>query len=54
VAFSFNTYQLYIWTGTGVFALLPLRFLVLILKWPIQITLIKVLKNRLATLEKNN
>ena len=50
VAFSFNTYQLFIWTGTGVFALLPLRLLVLILKWPIQIIVIKLIKIRISFL----
>jgi ECF transporter S component (folate family) len=47
ITFSFNTYQLYVWTGSGVFALLPLRLLVLVLKWPVQIAIIKILKDRL-------
>jgi ECF transporter S component (folate family) len=50
VAFSLNTVQLYIWTGSGVFALLPLRFLIVVLKWPIQITVLKILKDRLSPL----
>jgi hypothetical protein len=44
--FSFNTYQLYLWTGPGVLALLPLRLIVLVLKWPVQITLLRILINR--------
>jgi ECF transporter S component (folate family) len=52
IAFSFNTYQLFIWTGEGVFVLLPLRMLILALKWPIQITVIKILKDRLTPLMK--
>ena len=50
VAFSFNTYQLYLWTGSGVLVLLPLRLLVLGLKWPIQVLVIKILKERIENL----
>jgi hypothetical protein len=50
VAFSLNTVQLYIWIGSGVFALLPLRLLIVILKWPVQIAVLKILKDRLSPL----
>ena len=52
IAFSFNTYQLFIWFGEGVFVVLPLRLLILVLKWPVQITVIKILKDRLTPLIK--
>ena len=50
VAFSFNTYQLYIWTGSGVLFMLPLRLLVLVLKWPIQIKVVLTLKGVVTNL----
>ena len=46
IAFSLNTLQLYIWTGQGIYALLPLRFATMILKLPIQIAVINVLYQR--------
>ncbi len=46
IAFSLNSIQLYIWAGSGMFAKIPLRLLSLVIKLPIQITVIKYLHER--------
>ncbi len=35
--FTLNTVQLYLFTGPGVFARVPFRLLIMVVKWPIQI-----------------
>lgn len=47
LAFSFNSYQLYLWSGVGMWALFPLRLLIVVLMWPVQIILIRALFKRL-------
>ncbi|MFW6285032.1 MAG: folate family ECF transporter S component [Bacillota bacterium] len=37
VTFTLNTIQLYLFTGPGIFANVPFRLLITIIKWPIQI-----------------
>ncbi|MFW6285098.1 MAG: folate family ECF transporter S component [Bacillota bacterium] len=37
ITFTLNTIQLYIFSGPGVFANVPFRLLITIIKWPIQI-----------------
>lgn len=46
VAFSLNTLQLYIWAGSGALADLPLRLGILVIKLPIQISLVQILYQR--------
>lgn len=48
ITFGLNSYQLYLWTGTGMWALFPLRLLIVIFKWPIQMYLIILLNQRLS------
>jgi ECF transporter S component (folate family) len=48
IAFMLNTYQLYIWAGVGAFGDLPLRLGILLIKLPIQITLVHVLFQRVV------
>jgi ECF transporter S component (folate family) len=50
IAFSLNSYQLYLWTGSGMWALFPLRLLIVILKWPLQVMIVKILYQRLKTI----
>lgn len=47
IAFSLNSYQLYLWSGSGMWALFPLRLLIVVLMWPVQILLVRVLIKRL-------
>lgn len=46
VAFGLNTLQLYLWTGEGVFVLLPYRLGLTILKIPLQVYIIHLLYYR--------
>lgn len=47
IAFSFNTWQLYIMQNTGMFAALPFRITAMILKWPIQVYALNMIYNRI-------
>ncbi len=47
LTFGLNSYQLYLWAGSGMWALFPLRLLIVILKWPIQVFIITTLHQRL-------
>jgi len=47
LTFGLNSYQLYLWAGSGMWALFPLRLLIVILKWPIQIVILTALNERL-------
>lgn len=49
IAFSLNTYQLYIWYGTGAFGDLPVRIVIMLVKLPIQISLINILYKRVLS-----
>jgi len=46
VTFGLNTYQLYLWMGTGMYGSLPARVITLLIKLPVQIFIIKVLYDR--------
>jgi len=46
VAFSINTYQLYLFMGSGVLADLPFRVVTLVIKLPIQVALLDILFKR--------
>lgn len=46
IAFGINSYQLYIWTGEAMFAMLPVRLITLLIKLPIQVMLIDTLYKR--------
>ncbi len=46
IAFTFNSIQLYIMYNTGMFAVLPVRIIAMILKWPLQIYVISMIYNR--------
>jgi ECF transporter S component (folate family) len=48
VCFGLNTYQLYLWTGNGIYGALPARIISLVVKWPIQIALINIIYNRIV------
>ncbi|ERJ12440.1 folate family ECF transporter S component [Haloplasma contractile] len=43
ICFSINTYQLYLWFGEGSYAQLPIRLIVMIIKIPLQISIIYTL-----------
>jgi ECF transporter S component (folate family) len=47
VAFSLNTIQLYIWYGSGIYAALPMRIAVLVIKLPIQVSLVRAITQAL-------
>ncbi len=47
IAFSFNTWQLYIMQNTGIFAALPFRIIAMILKWPIQVYALHMIYTRI-------
>ena len=46
LAFSLNTYQLYIWTGSGALANVPLRLVIMMATWVVQIPVVHVLYQR--------
>lgn len=46
IAFLLNSVQLYWWFGSGMFAQLPLRFITMVIKWPIQVFAIKLIYDR--------
>lgn len=48
ITFGLNSLQLYIWAGPGMWVLFPLRLLIVILKWPLQIYLVYTLDQRIA------
>jgi len=41
IAFTLNTLQLYQWFNVGIYEKLPVRFIIMIAKWPIQIYAVK-------------
>ena len=43
IAFSLNTYQLFIWYGEGIYAALPARIITMIVKIPIQVYLVRAI-----------
>ncbi len=45
-AMASNTVALYQFTGSAVFAMLPARIIVMIIKWPIQVIILKQLHQR--------
>jgi len=47
LAFTLNTYQLYLWYGEGIIAALPLRIATMVIKLPIQVYLVKVIMGAL-------
>lgn len=51
IAFSLNTYQLYIWGGSGAFANVPLRLAIMIATWFIQIPVVQVIYQRVIVNE---
>ncbi len=51
IAFSLNTYQLYIWFGSGIYANIPLRLLIMAATWTIQIPVIHVVYQRVLVYE---
>jgi ECF transporter S component (folate family) len=51
IAFSLNTYQLYIWAGSGAFANVPLRLVIMVATWVIQIPVVHVLYQRVIVNE---
>lgn len=46
IAFSFNSWQLYIMQNTGMFAFLPFRIVSMILKWPLQVYALSIIYKR--------
>jgi len=46
IAFSINSYQLYLFMGSGMLAELPFRVITLVIKLPIQVALIDILFKR--------
>lgn len=53
IAFSLNSWQLYIWAGSGMWVLFPLRLLVVMLKWPIQVYVVMVIYERVQSVRLN-
>jgi len=53
VAFSLNTYQLYIWAGSGALANVPLRLVIMMATWVVQIPVVYVLYQRVIVNELN-
>ena len=51
VAFSLNSYQLYIWGGSGAFVYIPLRLGIMILTWFVQIPVVHVIYQRVIVNE---
>ncbi|KFZ26699.1 MAG: Folate transporter FolT [Candidatus Izimaplasma bacterium HR2] len=51
IAFSLNTYQLYIWAGSGALANVPLRLGIMMLTWGIQIPVVHVIYQRVIVHE---
>jgi len=47
LTFSLNSVQLYIWTGSGMIAQIPFRLLTTVIKWPIQVIVLKVIHTRI-------
>ena len=43
IAFSLNTWQLYIWYGSGIVSALPARIITMVIKLPIQVYVVKVI-----------
>lgn len=48
VAFALSTAQQYLWFNTGMFALLPWRFFVTVVKWPITILVLLTVLPRIT------
>ncbi len=46
LAFTINSVQLYLWIGPGMLAQVPLRIGSMMLKWPLQIMVMKILYER--------
>ncbi len=51
LAFSLNTYQLYIWAGSGALANVPLRLVIMMTTWVIQIPVVHVIYQRVIVNE---
>jgi len=51
IAFSLNTYQLYIWAGSGAFANVPLRLFIMMVTWAVQIPVVNVIYQRVIVNE---
>jgi len=51
IAFSLNTYQLYIWAGSGALANVPLRLVLMIVTWVVQIPVVHVIYQRVIVHE---
>lgn len=47
LAFTLNTYQLFLWYGDGIYAALPMRIATMVIKLPVQVWIVKVLMNAL-------
>lgn len=46
IAFSLNTFALYQFQGSGVLAMLPARLVTMVIKWPIQVIVVKAVYER--------
>lgn len=53
IAFSLNTYQLYLWMGEGILAALPARIITMVLKLPIQVMLVRAISHALYEYDDN-
>lgn len=51
LAFSLNTYQLYLWAGSGAFANVPLRLVIMVITWLVQIPVVNVIYKRVIVHE---
>lgn len=46
VAFGLNTFALYQFQGSGVLAMLPIRLITMVIKWPVQVFVVTAIHHR--------